>query len=145
MHRAQKITNDPTASVDISKNAAACKQNIAKNTPRPPIMSDKAGHSRRPGASDMEMIIMKAAPRAAEAPPIEPAMTLASERMARPAVVLRKNTVQRAYSCHVLRASRKRHGLPPLFSLADCGEPLVRLTSPGEYRTSQAAQPMMAA
>src|SRR5215203_3980141 len=145
MHRAQKITSDPTANVGISENAAACKQNIAKNTARPPILSDRAGHSSRPAASDAEMIMMKAAARAAEAPPIEPAITLASERMARPAVVFRKNTTQRAYSCHVLRASRKRHGLPPLFSLADCGEPLVRLTSPGEYRTSQAAQPMMAA
>src|SRR5215204_2479051 len=145
MHRAKKTTNDPAPRAGISENAAACKQNIAKNTARPPILSDSAGHRSRPMASEAEMIMMKAAARVTEAPPMEPASTLASERMARPAVVLRKNTVQRAYSCHVLRASRKRHGLPPLFSLADCGEPLVRLTSPGEYRTSQAAQPMMAA
>src|SRR5215216_181142 len=114
MHRAQKITNDPTANVGISENAAACKLNIAKNTERPPILSERAGHRRRPTASDTEMIMMKAAARVVEAPPIEPAITLASERMARPAVVLRKNTVQRAYSCQVLRASLRRHGLPPL-------------------------------
>src|SRR5215213_4247099 len=76
MHRTQKIANDPTASVGISENAAACKQNIAKNTPRPPILSERAGHRSRPTASATEMIIMKAAPRAAEAPPIEPAITL---------------------------------------------------------------------
>src|SRR5215217_9562417 len=105
MHRAQKITNDPIASVGISKNAAACKQNIAKSTARSPILSERAGHRSRPTASDTEMIMMNAAERAAEAPPIELAITLASERMARPAVVLRKNTAQRAYDCHVLRAS----------------------------------------
>src|SRR5918999_3741914 len=105
MHRAQKITNDPTGKVGISENAAACKLNIAKNTARPPTLSERAGQRRRPMASDAEMIMMKAAARAAEAPPMVPAITLASERMARPAVVLRKNTAQRAYSCHVLRTS----------------------------------------
>src|SRR3712207_9424754 len=85
MHRAQKITKEPTANVGISENAAACRENIAKNTARPPILSERDGHRRRPTASDMEMIIMKAAPRAAEAPSMEPAITLASERMARPA------------------------------------------------------------
>src|SRR5918995_2130987 len=54
MHRAQKITNDPTAKIGISENATACKQNIAKNTARPPILSERAGHRRRPMASDAE-------------------------------------------------------------------------------------------
>src|SRR5215211_171931 len=135
MHRAQKITNDPTANVGISENAAACKLNIVRNTARPPILSERAGHRRRPTASDTEMIIMKAAARAAEAPPMEPASTLASERMARPAVVLRKNTAQRAYSCQVLRASRKRHAPPP-FSLFDPGELPARPASLGAYLTN---------
>src|SRR5215204_1100533 len=145
MHRAQKITSDPTANVGISENAAACKQNIAKNTARPPILSDRAGHSSRPAASDAEMIMMKAAARAAEAPPIEPAITLASERMARPAVVFRKNTTQRAYSCHVLRASRKRHEPPPFAVLFEPSESPARPTSPGEYLTNQAAPPISVA
>src|SRR5215218_10733048 len=141
MHRAQKITNDPTANVGISENAAACKLNIAKNSARPQILSERAGHRRRPTASDTEMIIMKVA---AEAPPMEPAITLASERMARPAVVLRKNTAQRAYSCHVLRASRSRHASPP-FWLFDPGEFLARVASAGAYLTNQAAPPIIAA
>src|SRR5215210_1084097 len=145
MHRVQKTANDPTANVGISRNAAACKQNIARNTVRPPILSDRAGHSSRPTASDTEMIMMKAAARAAEAPPIEPAITLASERMASPAVVLRKNTAQRAYSCHVLRASRKRHEPPPFSSLSDAGESPARPTSSGAYLTIQAAPPIRAA
>src|SRR5829696_1262086 len=144
MHRAQKNSNDPTASVGISKNAAACKQNIAKNTPRPPIVSDRAGHRSRPAASDTEMIMMKAAARAAEAPPIELAITLASERMARPAVVLRKNTAQRAYDCHVLRATRKHHAPLPFSTLFD-PELLGRPVSLDGYLTNQAAPPMMAA
>src|SRR5215217_5101006 len=144
MHRAQKITNDPTANVGISENAAACKLNIAKNTARPPILSERAGHRRRPTASEAEMIMMKAAARAAEAPPMEPASTLASERMARPAVVLRKNTVHRAYSCQVLRASLRRHAPPP-FSLFDPGLLSARAAWPGAYLTNQAAPPMMAA
>src|SRR5918998_2965005 len=144
MHRAQKITNDPTAKVGISENAAACRENIAKNTARPPIMSERAGQRRRPMASEAEMIMMKAAARAAEAPPMEPAITLASERMARPAVVLRKNSAHRAYSCQVLRASRRRHAPPP-FSLCDPGDLSARVTSPGAYLTNQAAPPMMAA
>jgi len=119
MHRAQKITNDTIASVGISKNAAACKQNIAKNTARPPILSDRADHRSRPTASDTEMTMMKAAARAAEAPPIVLAITLASERMASPAAVLRKNTAQRAYNCLVLMASRKRQAPLPFSSLSE--------------------------
>src|SRR5918999_5316977 len=137
MHRAQKITNDPIASVGISKNAAACKQNIAKNTARPPILSDRASHRSRPTASDAEMTMMKAAARATEAPPIVPAITLASERMARPAVVLRKNTAHRAYSCQVLMASLRRHAPPP-FSLFDPGDLSARPASPGAYFTNKA-------
>src|ERR687897_3707868 len=145
MHRAQKITNDPTAKVGISENAAACKPNIAKNTARPPILSDRAGHRRRPMASEAEMIMMKAAARAAEAPPMEAAITLASERMARPAVVLRKNSAHRAYSCQVLRASLRRHAPPP-FSLFDSGDLSARpASSAGAYLTNKAAPPMMAA
>src|ERR687894_842427 len=145
MHSAQKIANDPTASVGISRNAAACKQNIAKNTPRPPILSDRAGHSRRPAASDAEMIMTKAAASAAEAPPIEPANTLASERMASPAVVPRKNSAQRAYSCHVLTASRKGQAPPPFSSPFGPGGPPARATSSVGSLTNQAAQPMMVA
>jgi hypothetical protein len=145
MHRTQKMANDPTAKVGISENAAACKQNIAKNTARPPILSERAGHRRRPTASDTEMIIMKAAARAAEAPPMEPAITLASERMARPVVVLRKNPAQRAYSCQVLRASRRLQAPPPFSWLFDPGESPERPNSPGEYLTNQAAPPMMVA
>src|SRR3712207_9350211 len=86
MHRAQKITNDPIASVGISKNAAACKQNIAKNTARPPILSDRAGHRSRPTASVTEMTTTKAEAKAAGTPPIAAANGLASERMVSPAV-----------------------------------------------------------
>src|SRR5215208_2090594 len=145
MHKAQKITNDPTANVGISENAAACKLNIAKNTARPPILSERTGHRRRPTASDAEMIMMKAAARAAEAPPMEPAITLASERMARPAVVLRKNTAHRAYSCQVLRASRKRHASPPFSTLSDPVESPARPASSGAYLTNHAAPPIRVA
>src|SRR5215207_3435733 len=68
MHRTKKITNDPTAKVGISENAAACRANITKNTERPPILSERAGHRRRPTASEAEMIMMKAAARVVEAP-----------------------------------------------------------------------------
>src|ERR671917_2238166 len=111
MHRAQKTTNDPTASVGMSKNAAACKENMARKTARPPNLSERVGHRSRPAASDTEITTTKAAARAAEAPPIEPAIALASERMASPAVVLRKNTAQSAYSCQVFSASRKAQAL----------------------------------
>src|SRR5919107_3900521 len=144
MHRAQKITNDPIASVGISKTAAACRENIAKNTARPPILSERAGHRSRPTASDAEMMPINAAARAAEAPPMEAAITRASERMARPAVVFRKNTAHRAYSCQVLRASLRRHAPPP-FSLFDPGDLSARPTSPGAYFTNKAAPPMMEA
>src|SRR5918998_66209 len=145
MHRAQKITNDPTANVGISENAAACKLNIVKNTARPPILSERAGHRRRPTASDTEMIIMKAAAGGAEAPPMEPAITLASERMARPAVVLRKNTAHRAYSCQVLMASYKRQAPIAFSALSGLAESPARPTSSGAYLTKQAAPPMMTA
>src|SRR5215217_99894 len=138
MHKAQKLTNDPTANVGISENAAACKLNIAKNTARPPILSERAGHRRRPMASDTEMIIMKAAARVAEAPPMEPAITLASERMARPAVVLRKNTAHIAYIFLLLWACLSLHVLLPFwpFDLVDLSS---RASSPGAYLTNQAA------
>src|SRR5215218_2536315 len=143
MHRVKKTTNDPTAKVGISENASACKQNIAKNTPRPPIMSDSTGQRSRPTASDAEMMATKAAAGVAEAPPREPAITLASERMARPAVVLRKNTAHSAYSCEVLRASRNRHGSPPPFLVPSApGEASAGPTFSAEYLTSKAAPPM---
>src|SRR5829696_1008321 len=145
MHRTQKIANDPTASVGISENAAACKQNIAKNTARPPILSERAGHRSRPTASEAEIMPIKAAARAAEAPPIESATTLASERMARPAVVLRKNTAHKAYSCQVLRASRKRHASPPFSTLSEPVESPARPDSSGEYLTNHAAPPIRVA
>src|ERR671933_712861 len=144
MHRAQKITNDPTANVGISENAAACKLNIAKNTARPPILSERAGHRRRPTASDAEMMPIKATARAAEAPPMEAAITRASERMARPAVVLRKNTAHRAYSCQVLRALLRRH-VPAPFSLFAPGALPASRASRGASLTNRAAPPMMAA
>src|SRR5918997_875720 len=96
MHRAQRTAKDPAASTGMSENATACGVNMARKTARPPIRSDRAGHTRRPAASETEMTTTKAAAAAAEAPPIEPAITLASERIASPAVVLRKNTTQRA-------------------------------------------------
>src|ERR671916_2826963 len=114
MLRAQKATNDPTDNVGISKNARACKENIAKKTVRPPILSEKAGHRSRPTASVTEIVTTKAAARAVEAPPIDAAIGWASERIASPAVVLRKNTAQRAYNCHVLRASCNTHMPSPV-------------------------------
>src|SRR5215207_4218293 len=142
MHRAHKTTNDPTASVGISKNAAACKQNMAKNTARPPILSDKDGHSSRPAASEAEIMMRKAAASTAEAPPIEPAITLASERMARPAVVFRKNSAQMAYSCHVFSASRKRHAPSSFSAPSGSVELRSRPVSLGGYLTNQAAPPI---
>src|SRR4028119_1916802 len=95
MQRAQKTAREPTASVGMSENAAACRQNMIKKTARPPILSDRAGHRSRPVASDTEMMPTKAAAAAAEAPPIDPAITLASERMASPAGGLGKKTDRR--------------------------------------------------
>src|ERR671916_1113046 len=122
MLRAQKTTNDPTANVGISKNAVACKENMAKKTVRPPSLSERAGQRSLPTASVTEIAATKAAARAVEAPPIEAAIGWASERIASPAVVLRKNTAQRAYNCHVFSASRKRHASPPILprSGTDC-------------------------
>ena len=97
------------------------------------------------------MMTTKAAATAAEAPPIDPAITLASERMASPAVVLRKNRTQRAYSCHVPTASLRRHAPPPESppSAADGPSspslPPGRRTSSGGYLTSQAAPPITTA
>src|ERR671916_1235853 len=145
MHRAQKTTNDPTANVGISKNAAACKENMAKKTVRPPILSERAGHRSLPPASVTETATTKAAATAAEAPPIEAASGWASERIASPAVVLRKNTAQRAYSCQVLRASLRRHAPPPFSTLSEPVESPARLASLDEYLTNHAAQPMTAA
>src|SRR5919202_2425701 len=116
MHKAQKPTNDPTANVGITKNAAACKENIAKKTTRPPILSDREDHKSRPAASVTETTTTKAEATAAEAPPIEAASGWASERIASPAVVLRKNMAQRAYNCQVFRASRKPHAPPPVLA-----------------------------
>src|SRR3712207_3702602 len=132
MQRAQKTTNDPTASVGMSKNAAACKVNMARKTTRPPNLSERASQTSRPAASDTEITTIKAAARAAGAPPIEPAIALASERMASPAVVLRKKTAQRAYNCHVPRASRKAQASPPLLPRS-AGPP-----ASGRYLTNQA-------
>src|ERR671921_1982591 len=148
MLRAQKTTNDPTANVGIRKNAIACKENIAKKTVRPPILSERAGQRSLPTASVTEIVTTKAEARVVEVPPIEAAIGWASERIASPAVVLRKNTAQRAYNCHVFRASRKTHmPLPVLFRSATDESPSTRcrpsesLSSSG-YRTNQAVVPM---
>src|SRR5919202_4578106 len=114
MLRAWKTTNDPTVKAGISKNAMACKENIAKKTVRPPILSEKAGQRSLPTASVTEIVTTKAAARAVEAPPTEAAIGWASERIASPAVVLRKNTAHSAYNCHVFRASCKTHVPPPV-------------------------------
>src|SRR3712207_4526014 len=86
MQRAQKTTNDPTPNAGSSKNAAACKENMARKTARPPILSDRAGHRSRPTASVTEMTTTKAEAKAAGTPPIAAANGLASERMVSPAV-----------------------------------------------------------
>jgi hypothetical protein len=137
--------------VGISKNAIACKENIAKKTVRPPILSERAGQRSLPTASVTEIVTTKAAARAVEAPPIEAAIGWASERIASPAVVLRKNTAQRAYNCHVFRASRKTHmPLAVLFRSDTDDSPSTRcrpsesLSSSG-YRTNQAVVPMRTA
>src|SRR5918998_1359585 len=144
MHKMQRTVSDPTAKVGMSKKPAACKQNMAKKTRPPPILSESTGHRNRPAASETEMMTTKAAATAAEAPPIEPAITLASERIASPAVVLRKNMAHRPYTCQVMRASLRRHApLPePRRSMSSASVPPESPASLLGYRTNHAAQPM---
>src|ERR671917_2294254 len=142
MHRAQRTHNDRAASTGMSENATACRVNMARKTARPPIRSDRAGHRSRPDASEMEMTTTKAAATAAEAPPIEPAITLASERIASPAVVLRKNMVHRPYTCQVMRASLRRHAPLPESprSMSSASVPPESPASLLGYQTNHAAQ-----
>src|SRR5919199_6300094 len=151
MHRAHKTAKDLAASAGIRESAAACKQNMARKTARPPILSERAGHRSRPDASVMETATTKAAARVAEAPPIEAASGWASERMARPAVVLRKNRAQSAYSCHVFSASRRLHAPPAVLPGSGTGGSppagwrSARTGSSRGYLTNQAAAPIRAA
>src|SRR5919199_5605732 len=151
MHRAQRTAKDPAASAGIRENAAACRQNMVRKTLRPPILSERAGHRGGPDASVMETATTKAAATVAEAPPIEAASGWASERMARPAVVLRKNRAQSAYSCHVLSASRRLHAPPAVLPRSGTGGSLragwrsARPRSSSGYLTNQAAAPIRAA
>src|SRR5215217_4776791 len=106
---AQNAANEPGPSSGSSENDAACRRNIARKTVLWPILSDSAGQKSRPIVSARATMTMKAEARVAEAPPIEAAMALASEMMARPAETFRKKMAHRAYHCHVLTARRKPH------------------------------------
>src|SRR5215204_4701240 len=75
----QNNAKDPAPSTGIKRKAAACIRNIARNTLAPPILSERIGHTSRPAVSDTATIITKPEATAAVAPPIEPAIALASE------------------------------------------------------------------